>query len=228
MYISNGPKSKYKSDSNGDTREDCTSKAYVCLFTCASTRAVHLELTRGLTVCQFLQSFRRFVARRGLPATLISDNAKTYKAASKEIVKIVRAQEVQQYLAENRVTWKFIVEKAPWWGGFWERLIQSVTKSIRKTLGRATLNFDELNTILIEIEGVINARPLTYVYDDEDPLSSVLTPSHLIYGRRLTTLPNSAHFEIVSTFQTLTRRHKHLRNLLQRVTKQWRQEYLLN
>ena len=87
---------------------------------CATTRAVHLELTRDLGVNSFLQAFRRFSSRRGLPSTLISDNAKTFKAASKEIQKIVKSQEVQRYLSNKRVTWKFIIEKAPWWGGFWE------------------------------------------------------------------------------------------------------------
>ena len=85
-----------------------------------------------------------------------------------------------------------------------------------------------MSTILIEVEGVINARPLTYVYDDEDATSRVLTPSDLIYGRRITTMPNSIHFEIVSTFQALTKRHKYLKGLMQQITKQWRNEYLLN
>ena len=67
-------------------------KAYVCLFTCASTRAVHLELTKRLSAEAFMLAFRRFTSRRGLPATVVSDNAKTFKAASKDIVKIVRAK----------------------------------------------------------------------------------------------------------------------------------------
>jgi len=106
-----------------DKRGTDTDKTYVCLFTCASTRGVHLELTRGLDVDNFLLALRRFAARRGLPATIISDNAKTFKSSAKEVAKITRSPEVLSYLANNRTTWKFIVEKAPWWGGFWERLI---------------------------------------------------------------------------------------------------------
>ena len=212
LYISSGSKT--------------STKSYICLFTCASTRAIHLELTRELSVNQFLQAFRRFTSRRGLPATLISDNAKTFTSASKEISKIIRSQELQSHLANNKITWKFIVEKAPWWGGFWERLIQTVKKSIRKTVGRANLDYDELNTILVEIESIINARPITYVYDDKDSTSYALTPSHLISGRRITTMPNNAHFEIVSTFNSLTKRDKHLRHLLNRFTQQWKHEYL--
>ena len=80
--------------------------------TCASTRAIHLELTQSLSVESFLLAFRRFTSRRGLPATLMSDNGKTFKGSSKEIVKIARSKEVTRYLSINGVSWKFIVEKA--------------------------------------------------------------------------------------------------------------------
>ena len=93
------------------------SKAYCCLFTYASTRAVHLELTESLTVSSFLQAFRR-CSRRGLPAKLLTDNAKTFKSASVDVRKISRSSEVKQYLANRQVDWQFIMERAPWWGGF--------------------------------------------------------------------------------------------------------------
>ena len=203
-----------------------SSKVYVCLFTCASTRAVHLELTRGLNVQAFLLAFRRFASRRGLPATLNSDNAKTFKSSCKEIRKITRAEEVWRFLTNKRIVWNFIIERAPWWGGYWERLVQSIKRPLKKVLGRSTLNFDELNTVLVEIESVINSRPITYVYDDKDSNSCPLTPSDLIYGRRISTNPNASHQEIMSTYQSLTRRLRHHKNLLQQLTNQWRREYL--
>ena len=76
-------------------------KAYICLFTCASTRAIRLEFTTGLNVETFLFAFRRFISRRGLPATLLSDNAKTFKSASKEIRSIARSTKVYQYLTNQ-------------------------------------------------------------------------------------------------------------------------------
>ena len=68
-------------------------KVYICLLRCASTRAVHLELVDSLSVPAFLQAFRRFAARRGLPARLISDNARTFKSAAREVKSIGRSTE---------------------------------------------------------------------------------------------------------------------------------------
>ena len=78
----------------------------------------------------------------------------------------------------------------------------------------------------MEIESVINTRPITYLYDDEDSISYPLTPADLIYGRRISSTPNSAHYEIISTYKSLTRRARHHKSLLQQSAKQWRREYL--
>ena len=220
LYVKETRRSLQTSDSDSN-------KVYVCLFTCASTRAVHLELTRGLTVQDFLLAFRRFASRRGLTATIQSDNAKTFQSFSKEIRKIARSPEVWKYLTDNRITWNFIVEKEPWWGGYWERLVRSIKSPIKKVIGGSTASYDEMCTLLTEVEAVINARPLTYVYDDEESVSYPLTPSDLIYGRRITALnPNSQHYEITSTYNSLTKRLKHHRHLLSQFTRRWRNEYL--
>lgn len=213
---------------SGTIDQKDTSKAYICLFTCASTRAIHLELTRGMNVDSFLLAFRRFVGRRGLPATLLSDNAKTFKSSAKEIRAICRSTEVYQYLTDQRTTWKFIVPRAPWWGGFWERMVRSVKRCLKKIVGRSTLQFEELATLLVEIESVINSRPLTYVYDDQEGISYALTPAHLVYGRRLATTPNASHLEVCSTHKTLTRRARNQRHLLTQLINCWRKDYLLN
>ena len=207
---------------------ESTQKVYICLFTCASTRAVHLKLVENLSVHSFLQAFRRFASRRGLPARLMSDNAKTFKSAEKEVKAIARSTEVQRYLATKGVTWNFIIEKAPWQGGFWERMIQSAKRCLRKSLGRTSLNFEELRTLLVEIEGTLNNRPLTYVYDDEEGISYPLTPSHLIYGRQVASTPSDRQFEIVSTNNSLTKRALYHKRLLNEFTKKWRKEYLLS
>ena len=118
------------------------------------------------------------------------------------------------------------MEKAPWWGGYWEGLIRSIKSPIKKVIGRSMLSYDEMSTLLTEVEAVINARPLTYVYDDQESVSHPLTPSDLIYGRRISRSPNSQYYKTVSTFNSLTRRLKHHRHLLGQVTCRWRSEFL--
>ena len=94
------------------------------------------------------------------------------------------------------------------------------------SIGRSSLRYDELNTVLVEIESIVNARPITYVEDGEENLTYSLTPSHLINGRRISTL-NAQHHDIVSTYQTLTKKHKLQRRLLCQFTNIWRKQYLL-
>ena len=108
----------YIRDKGANDDDQGSNKVYILLLTCASTRAVHLEVTPALTVSSFLCAFRRFTSRRGVPALLMSDNAKTFRAASKEIRELCRSEEVLRYLAYMRITWTFIVERAPWWAGF--------------------------------------------------------------------------------------------------------------
>jgi hypothetical protein len=159
---------------------------------------------------------------------MVSDNAKTFKAASREISKIFKSPRVLRYLAENRIKWTFILEKAAWWGGFWERMVKIVKLCLKKSLGRSSLNFEELRTLLTEVESVVNLRPLTYVHDDHGGLNYALSPSHLIYGRKISTLPNMGHFELISTYGSLTRKALHQKKLLEQFTKFWKREYLLN
>ena len=94
-----------------------TSKVYICLFTCGSTRATHLELAPNLSTPAFIRCLRRFVARRGTPELIVSDNAKTFKAAAKELTKTYEDPATTTYLVNQKIQWKFNLEKAPWWGG---------------------------------------------------------------------------------------------------------------
>ena len=126
--------------------------------------------------------------------------------------------------------WKFIVEHVLWWGGFWELMVCSVKRCLRKCIGRSSLNHDELNTILIEVGSVLNPRPLTYIFDDSEGVSYTLSPSHLIilYGCKITNIPNVGHCKVLSTNSSLTRRAKHHFNLLSQFTKQWWKQYFLS
>ena len=206
-------------------------KTWICLFTCFTTRAVHLDIVQDMSTESFIRCLKRFAARRGLPRKFISDNGKTFKAASRFLKSVFKDDTVRDFLSEKGCDWTFNVPKAPWWGGAFERMVQSTKRCLRKMVGQASLTHDELLTAVTEIESIINSRPLSYVSagDTEEPL----TPSHLLIGRRVLNLPdNLSHmcdpgdgdYEINST--QLTRRMRHLSNILNHFWKRWRTEYL--
>ena len=168
------------------------SKLWISLFTCLSTRAIHLEWVHGLSGSQFLNCLRRFVTRRGSPRLLISDNAPQFRLVQTVLEKDLNASltnpDVHHYLADHGVQWRFTTELAPWQGGFYERLVGLVKRALRKGLGRKLLNFDEFVTFLADVELMLNTRPLTYIGDDISSLQ-VLTPSSFLSGRSNIALP---------------------------------------
>ena len=188
----------------------CLLTMIVCLFTCASTRAVHLELTQGLTVQAFLLEFRRSVAE-DYRARLYQTTQTLLKPRSKELQTISRSEEVLRHLRNYRITWN---PSQRWWSGLFE------------SIGFSTLTLYELNTLLVEVEGVLNTRIKNYVYDDEQSISYPPTPSYTINGRRIESLTNSEHFQIIRTNNILTKRARHKKKLLQQFTCiQWQKGY---
>ena len=112
---------------------------------------------------------------------MLSDNASTYLAATEDSKTLFESDVIKEALGRQGVDWQFIPKRGPWCGGFWERLIGLTKQAIRKTLGRTFISLDQLQTVVIEIESMLNDRPLTYVYSDLQDLQ-LLTPSHLLYG----------------------------------------------
>ena len=207
-------------------------KVYICLFTCTAIRAVHLELVEDQTASAFLRAFKRFASRRGIPECIISDNAKTFKAGSQDLkalkTQVIEAAESQRFLANHSIKWKFTTERAPWWGGFYKRLIGLAKRRLKKMIGNTSLNAIELQTILTEIEATLNSRPLTYPYTDIND-GPPLTPSHFLCGHRLLTLPDTeedSDYIPQESAKELTRRAKYHQKIMQSFWKQWQREYL--
>ena len=97
---------------------------------------------------------KRFAGRRGKPVVLIiSDNAKTFKAADKALKKLHNHPQVANELSSKMIEWRFNLERAPWWGWFFERMVGCVKRCLRKAFGNTRLTFDKLFTVLIEVEG---------------------------------------------------------------------------
>ena len=91
---------------------------------------------------------------------------------------------VQERLANEGVTWKFITERASHRGGNWERVCRQIKEPLRKVLLKSLLTYVEMMTVLTDIEAIINSRPLTYIGDDIND-GVVITPALLVLGRNL-------------------------------------------
>ena len=201
-------------------------KAWIALFTCCVTRAVHLELVENLTAPTFVNCLRRFCARRGTPSLIVSDNAKTFKSTAKFLKKLCEQGVVQEVLSSKRIEWKFNLERAAWYGGFFERMIGTMKRCLRKVTGNAKLTADEFTTVLSEVECTLNSRPLTCQYDE---IETVLTPFHLIFGRRLSPLSEdigSLTVDNLDKQEKISNRFLHLTNILNHFWQRWRREYL--
>ncbi|GFQ75068.1 thioredoxin [Trichonephila clavata] len=145
---------------------------------------------------QFLLAFRRFISRRGLCSTIYSDNAKTFKRAELQLKKFWKCMlypSVQDLFSTHGITWKYIVEKGAWWGGFWERHFRTIKTCLRKIIGHSSLSSNELETVFIEIEAMINSRPITYIYDDPSE-PSPLTPAHFLIGKMVHAVTSEEDF----------------------------------
>jgi len=149
---------------------------------------VHLEIVFDMSTTAFLRRVKRFAAQRGLPQRFLSDNAKTFKGAAKELKTICESPDTKSNLSFQGIEWCFNLEKAPWLGGLFERMIKSTKRCLCKVVGRAAFSYDEMHMAIVEIEAIVNSRPLSYIHPDD--LEQPLTPSHLLVGRRLLSLPD--------------------------------------
>ncbi|XP_065191900.1 uncharacterized protein LOC135822992 [Sycon ciliatum] len=174
-------------------------KVWVCLLTCLSVRAVHLEWVSNMSTIQFISCFRRFIARRGVPRLLYSDNASQFKSASTALDEFWQSAaedtDVFNFLNSHGICWKFATAFAPWQGGVYERMVGLVKRCLRKALGRQRIYLDQLVTLLAEAEAAVNSRPLTSVTADYEGKVNVLTPAHFLVGECPTAIPLSTSLD---------------------------------
>ena len=207
-----------------------SSKAYVCLFVCCVTRGLHLELVQNLTASVFLNCFRRFCARCGTPKIINSDNANTFQSSANLLRKFHANNHVKEFSESKRISWKVNLQVSPWQGGHYEGMVRSIKRCLRKVLGTSLISFDELATVVTELECILNSRPLSYMYDELG--GEVLSPSHLFVGRRLLSLPsgNNIHPKFLEHDgeYTFNKRFLHLTQILSHFWNRWRTEYIMD
>ena len=195
-------------------------KAYILLFACSLTRAIHLELLPNQMAEGVIRSLKRFIARRGRPRKIYSDNGSSFTAAAKWMSKVMKSEQLQNQLAHQGIKWQFNLSRAPWWGGQFERLVGLVKRALYKGIGRASLSWNELEELLLDVEVTLNNRPLCYVEDDVQ--LPVLTPSAMMFGQPKL-IPEE---DLDEEDADLRKRARYLRRCKDVLWSRWTGEYL--
>lgn len=203
-----------------------TTKGYVAVFVCLSTKAVHLEAVTDLSTNAFLAALKRFISRRGLCAELWSDHGTNFVGADREIRRHLQSKEfneaVSRYLTNIRIKWTFITPSAPHMGGIWEAAVKAMKKHLRVVLGNTALTFEDLSTVLAQIEACLNSRPLCSMSTSPESCDA-LTPGHFIIGHPLNALPepNISHLQ-----ENRLDKWQRLSRYVNEVWSRWSSEYL--
>ena len=202
-------------------------KRWGCIFTCLTTRAVHLEVAPTLESDDFINVLERFICRRGDPRIVRCDCGTNFKGASNELKKEIArmdAAKIDENLRRKGIQWEFNPPESPHMGGVWERMVRSVKTSLKATImpEDTILNDFTLMTVLTEVEALVNSRPLTPVSDDVNDMEA-LTPNHFLIGRASTLLPSCVTYDEGAT---LRKRWKQVQSITQQFWNRWRKEYL--
>ncbi|XP_043264280.1 uncharacterized protein LOC122404410 [Colletes gigas] len=204
-------------------------KAYLCIFVCFVTKAVHIELATELSTDAFLNCLNRFIARRGRSHCIYSDNGRNFIGARNnlnELGVLLNNKEhhakIGKALAQEQIQWHLIPPHAPHFGGLWESAVKSAKQHLRRIIGEQRLTYEELYTILAQIEACLNSRPLHPLSSDPNDLTP-LTPGHFLIGDALTALPQQ---DLLPLKQNRLNRYQLVQQMLQHFWKRWQQEYL--
>ncbi|XP_011169949.1 uncharacterized protein LOC105202952 [Solenopsis invicta] len=136
-------------------------KAFLVLFVCMATSAVHLELTTDYSTAGFLAAFKRFCSRRGICATLTSDCGTNLVGADAELRRMFSSAskdvgELANLLASDGTRWIFNPPATPHFGGKWEAAVKSTKFHLKRVIGDTLLTYEEFTTVLVQIEAVLN------------------------------------------------------------------------
>ena len=206
------------------TQRSSTVKAYIALFKCMCTNAIHLELVSDLSTQAFIAALDRFVSRRGLSIALFTDNATCFAGADHELKRIIESHdpEFKQYCTEQSIKWTFTTPRAPHAGGVYESGIKLMKHHLKRVIGDRNYTFEQLTTILCKVEAIVNSRPITPM--NENPFDlQVLTPGHFLTGRSLVAKPER---NLLLSPTSHLNRWEGLQQVQQRFWSVWYHDYL--
>jgi hypothetical protein len=203
-------------------------KGYIAMFVCLAVKAIHLEVVTSLTTDAFIAALRRFIARRGTPSTIYSENGTNFNGAANHLQELhillqssSHVEQVQDCLSKERCEWKSIPSHSPHFGGLWEATVKSMKYHLRCILGNNVCTYEELITITSNIEACLNSRPLCTLRND--PSYSYLSPGHFLIGETLTTLPS---LDLTNVKSNRLSRWQQLQQQTQHFWQWWSADYL--
>ena len=206
-------------------------KRYGAIFTCLTTRAIHIEMTYALTTDAFIQALRKFVAIRGPIRLLRCDNGTNFVGANKELersFKSIQSAELKKFAIDNHCDLEFRTNppSASHMGGAWERLIRVVRSVLSAILDAHSTRLDDcsLGTFLYEVAAVVNTRPLSLEHITDPNHPEPLTPNHLLTGKSRVVLPPPGEFDQGDAYSI--KRWRCVQFLTDQFWKRWRGEYL--
>ena len=215
----------------GHARKPVIVKSYICLFISLSIKAVHLEPVSDLTSNAFIAALRRFIARCGKPRLIMSDHGTNFVSAHRELQEMYDflseqsvVGEISDFCSTQNIQWKFIPERAPHFGGLWEAAVKSMKFHFKRVIGDTKLDFEELTTVLTQIESCLNSRPLTSLPTHDDGIEA-LTPGHFLIGQSLESIPDSS-FSYRSF--SLLKRWDLCQSIVHHFWKRWSNEYFVS
>lgn len=202
-------------------------KGYLAIFVCFSTSAVHLEIVTDYTTEAFLAAYKRFTSRRGICASLYSDCGTNFVGADAELRRRFNStsqelKELATLIATNGTEWRFNPPSAPHFGGKWEAAVKSTKFHLRRVIGDSMLTYEELSTLLAQIEAILNSRPLCPLTEDGDDYAA-LTPGHFLIGEALTTIPEP---NLIDKPSSRLNRWQLIRQKAELFWKRWKSECL--
>lgn len=213
------------------TRKPVIVKAYISVFVCFTTKSVHLELVSDMTSAAFIAALQRFVCRRGVPREIHSDNGTNFRGAKSELHNLfllfqdqAAVKNISSFCQSKEISWHFIPPEAPEFGGLWEAAVKSTKYHLKRMLKDTPLTFEEFSTLLVQIEAILNSRPLFSISDDPSD-SDVITPSHFLIGRPMTAIPERSYDSI---HKNRLSRLEHLQQIREHFWKSWVHDYLVS
>lgn len=199
-------------------------KAWIGVFVCLVTRAVTLELVSDATSVAFIAALRRVISRRGAISRIVSDNGTNFVGAAKVLRGFLSENHIRIYERHFEFQWVFNPPSAPHHGGIFEAAVKSMKHHLRRVIGTQSLTFEEYDTLLKQVEGCMNSRPLGAVHDDST-LESHITPAHFLIGRKLVALPEEE--SLLDRREFGLKRWQRVQQMYQRFWEEWKNTYLL-